>query len=195
MTARNTRTAEITSRLALLVSLCAAGFSLWQALISKDRAKAQFAVERAYVLNVKFNGYGSAPIAPGLTANFWFNNFGKTPGILKIPPNAMCRYSVDGFHALVFKTQNSSLTDSSGLLPEGYVIPVDKPFGPFPATLDATKEQIAHADTGVGKIYCEAIIGYTDVRDNLHETGVCFSYDFSVKDFYLCAEKGANYHT
>jgi hypothetical protein len=151
------------------------GFLQWDVLRrTLDEMKEGFVVERAHVLNIKFDGYGSAPMAPGLTAKFWFNNFGKTPAILKIPPKAVCKYSVDGFHPLIFKAENPSLTDASGLLPEGFAIPVDKSFGPITSTLDATKEQIEQASTGVGKIYCEAIIGYSDVRDNLHETSVCF---------------------
>jgi hypothetical protein len=29
----------------------------------------------------------------------------------------------------------------------------------------------------------------------LHETHICYFYDFSVSDFHLCPEKGANYHS
>jgi hypothetical protein len=60
---------------------------------------------------------------------------------------------------------------------------------------EATHEEIESARRGVGKIYCQAQIGYLDMRDNLRETGSCYFYDFSVRDFYLCPEKGANYHT
>jgi hypothetical protein len=61
--------------------------------------------------------------------------------------------------------------------------------------LNATVYQINQAQNGVGKIYCQAVIGYADMRDNLHETGVCYFYSFSAKGFFLCPEKGANYHT
>ncbi len=159
-----------------------------------DEMKQSFANDRAYVLDAGFDGYGSGVIAPNIIAGFWFNNYGRTPGILKIPPNAICKYSADGFHKLIFKAKIAGRTDGNGLLPEGFIIPVDKRFGPFRAPLDATETDIANARAGTGKVYCEAIIGYTDVRDNIHETDVCFFYDFGASDFFLCPEKGANYH-
>jgi hypothetical protein len=161
----------------------------------RDEMKQSFAPDRAYVFLDRFDGYANQPIQPGAVANFWLRNFGRTPGILTAPPGAKCAYSPDGFHPLSFKADNPKLVDGDGRLPEGFIIPIDKPFGPFAAKQEATTEQIAKARDGMGKIYCQAMIGYADVRDALHETHICLFYDFGVGDFYLCPEKGANRHS
>jgi hypothetical protein len=160
-----------------------------------DEMKQSFVTERAYVLPARFDGYGAAAVAPNLTAALWFNNYGRTPGILKLPPQFACKYSSDGFRKWTAKVKNTATIDSNGLIPDGLIIPVDKPFGPFRAQLEATDSDINNARLGRGKIYCEYSIGYADVRDNIHQTDVCYFYDFEVKDFYLCAETGANKHT
>ena len=160
-----------------------------------DEMKQSFAPDRAYVFSSKFEGYDKSPIQPGAVVTFWFNNFGRTPAILTIPPGAKCAYSAQGFHPLSFKADDANLVTTSGRLPEGFIIPLDKPFGPFRAQLEATAEQIGKARNGIGRIYCQAVIGYADMRDILHESHTCFFFDFSVSDFHLCPEKGANHHS
>jgi hypothetical protein len=159
-----------------------------------DEMRQSFAADRSYVFS-RFEGYGNSPIQPGAIATFWFNNFGRTPAILTIPPGAKCTYSPDGFHALSFKANDPKLVDAAGRLPEGFIIPIDKPFGPIQAKIEATAEQIGKARNGIGRIDCQAMIGYSDMRDALHETHICFFYDFGVNDFHLCPDKGANYHS
>jgi hypothetical protein len=160
-----------------------------------DEMKQSFAPDRAYVFSSKFEGYDKSPIQPGAVVTFWFNNFGRTPAILTIPPGAKCAYLAQGFHPLSFKAADPNLVTTSGRLPEGFIIPIDKPFGPVRAEMEATAEQIRKARNGIGRIYCQAMIGYADMRDMLHESHTCFFYDFSVSDFHLCPEKGANHHS
>ncbi len=151
-----------------------------------DEMKQSFVAERAYVLYSRFEGWDNGEVKPGLVYKFWLNNFGRTPAILRSPTHQGCSYSLNG--------PIKGPINDAGTLPEGFVIPTDKPFGPFIAKLDATDEQIRLARKGTGGIYCQAMIGYADVRDTLHETRICFTYIFSTKSFYLCPEKGANYH-
>lgn len=180
---------------AFIVSTAAAIFACFQwremhattILMGKqlDEMKQSFVVDRAYVLGDRFDGWGKVSVKHGLIAKFWLNNFGKTPGILSSPIHIGCSYSPNGPLRLTVA--------DNGTLPDGFVIPVDKPFD-LSTMLDSTDEQISQAARGIGAIYCQAKIGYRDVRDGLHETEICFTYNFSAKDFYPCQDKESNHH-
>jgi hypothetical protein len=55
-----------------------------------DEMKASFAVDRAYVFG-NFNGWDGALVVPGLAAKLSFDNFGRTPGILRESPGGKVR--------------------------------------------------------------------------------------------------------
>lgn len=158
-----------------------------------DEMKAAFAVDRAYVLYA--NKWENDPIAPGAMAKIWVKNYGKTPAIDRIPPQAVFKYSWDGFHQPQWKADRPELVGPDGLLPPSFIIATDEEFGPVAASLDATAEQIDLAKRGKGTIFFEFLIGYDDVRGVLHKTGICLFWDFTSNGFYLCPQKGANYHT
>jgi hypothetical protein len=161
-----------------------------------DEMKQGFSVERAYVFNDGFEGYKGEQIKSGLSARFSFKNFGKTPAMLKTSPAVKCDYAIVGTpEGLTIRFSANDVTDESGFIAEGVIIAPNDRIGPFSASLNATKEQIDQARIGIGRIYCQAAIGYSDMRDNFHETKVCMGYNFKYNAFILCPDKGANSHT
>jgi len=180
---------NLISFVALLVAIAA----LFVSCLQLDEAKRAFAVERAYLLNNGFSGYSGLP-EPGAQASFSFKNFGKTPAEYR-DGTAHCKFSNAGAPDIHFAGQMPGFTDERGLVPPGVMIDKEQMLRPpFLVALDATKQQIEQARLGNGKIYCQSLLRYADVRNYEHTTRLCFVFNFGTKGFLLCSEKGTNYH-
>jgi hypothetical protein len=106
-----------------------------------------------------------------------------------------CQYSQPGVPPQIeFASPIQGFTDIRGRVPAGYVVEMGTSIGPFPAALKATEQNISQAKAGNGKIYCQGLLLYEDVRSTEHTTRVCWVYNFGVGAFTLCPENGANYH-
>jgi hypothetical protein len=179
----------IFSGIAAIGSICAAAMAYWQ----WDEMSRGFAVERAYLLNGGFSGYHGSPPTTGAQVTFSFTNFGKTPAEYR-SAWARCEYSLSGPSKIHRNIEIPRFTDQYGLVPPGVMVEPEKSIGPFPADLDASTSQIEQAHVGNGRIYCQGLIIYDDVRNNPHMTRVCFVFNFGANAFILCPERGANYH-
>jgi hypothetical protein len=143
-----------------------------------------FAVERAYIFMTGVQRDHSKPIDVGYSIVVSFKNFGKTPALIhKVA--SVCKY---------FATTPPPKLSKTIPLPFELAVASGDKAGDFPASIDATKEEIDAAKGGRGSIRCIYNIAYADVRGDNHLGGVCLLQDFAIQSMIFCPEKEYKYN-
>jgi hypothetical protein len=118
---------------------------------------------------------GPEILDPGKILRVLFKNYGRTPAVYRgFYPR--CGYSL---------TSPPNLRYPSDKWASSVLVGSSETIGPLECPLEATKEEIARAQSGTGYLFMAGKIGYDDLSGLPHETGFCLVYKPSTNGFGL----------